>query len=316
MRAKLKHHCCLPVLAACAAAGPATLPATAPATHPAGPTAYLIPDHSGTMALPAGWSASSTSVLTGVYAVGPAGQRLLVDGLLWVSPPPTTGPAPNVFPSPARSPLTGPFTDPAAAVPMLVPQFDRLSRAAGGPGEAFGRFLAVHELKPTFPDGKAALLDYTYTLGKTPYRSVARVECDPSWRGWTLRVTEVSAPADRFDTLAAASADVVRSLRSDEGKLADDLHVAIERERQWNIDYDLNHLGEKAYARFLTEREARRTRLVPFETYYPAWAGGPTPPATQPAAPSDAPVPVEDPLPVREPYIQIPLRDRPPATRP
>ncbi len=246
----------------------------AAATRPIATVTYKFPDGSGTIDLPPGWSCQSEGIGKGVQVKGPGGESVAYNAVIWAINP--TTPAPIGHDRPFVGPRVA-FAAPADALTALLPELDRMARAAGQPEATLGRFRADHPLQPTAPRGLAALLDYDWTWGRTPYRSVSRVECVPGGSAaapWHLAWTELAAPADRFDAAAAGMAAVLRSLHPDEDAIRQAFDADVRRARRaWGSEWNLNDLDEQNRAEFEADRHARQTRMAVFERFYPAWAG-------------------------------------------
>jgi hypothetical protein len=239
-------------------------PATSPATVP---TPFNTDVYSSTM--PPGWSGEYTQ--HGSSFTGPNKAQVLLDTLIPFQPP--AAPA-GAAPDPSKGPILA-FTDPATALAAFAEQMTKHERAAGRPGAEFGPVLANHPLRPTHANGRAALLDYLRRKDGGPLkRVVARVECVPGLSAdtmWYMEMTELSAPADSFDAVASTMADVLRSVRPIEDKLHQ--RFAQETREQSPAGTDPAARFAAAERTYEAERHARATRMLPFEKFYPSWAG-------------------------------------------
>ncbi len=261
-------------------------PATEPSTVPKPFDTDLF-----TSTCPPGWT-GEYAIGHGTSYAGPDHAQVLVDMVIPFQPPAAPGqPAPD----PTKGPILA-FTGPADALVRFAEQMSQHERAAGRPGADLGPVLAVHDLRPTHDDGRAAVVDYLRRKDGGPLkRAVARVECVPGLSAdtpWYLEMTEVSAPTDAFDAMAATMADLLRSVHP----LEDELHKRFVQETRDQSPPGTDPAARVAAAdpTYAAERHARATRLLPFEKFYPDWAGhGPGGPATpadlaelDPAAPA------------------------------
>jgi hypothetical protein len=161
---------------------------------------YHFPDDTGTVGIADGWRCNNPSAMGGFLIEGPANQRITSGTMYTISTPS----------SPLRFPgsLVAPFTTPAEAFKILVPQWSQKSARAGGPSFEVDDVVPRATSKSLNPSGRAAQITYGVTEmrngSRAHYRALALVDFGPIPNGnrapitLTMMVTALRAPDATF----------------------------------------------------------------------------------------------------------------------
>lgn len=145
---------------------------------------YDYPDGTGSVGLADGWTTHSQSACDPTAITGPADQIVVLHNSANVATPDSmvvrqrqrlldmqAQNAANYarmgmnLPAPKPLPplLVAPFTDPVTALQNMIPQFSKRSEFNGGPSVALDKILSSQDLPCALPNGKRALINYTFT---------------------------------------------------------------------------------------------------------------------------------------------------------
>ena len=176
---------------------------------------YELPDGTGTVGVPDGWTAKATSMLDPMEFDGPDGAKLIVNGSLIVNTPDCQlvqmyrqsaqwARQAGMPPPPTPQGLFAKFGPPSEAEEVLSPQLNRMSQQQGLPTYESHRFVSVQPTASQLPDGRAQLLEETAVEvaadgTRTPVRTVGRVESAMLGQdAWMLEVMAMTAHDDQF----------------------------------------------------------------------------------------------------------------------
>ncbi|HET6250811.1 MAG TPA: hypothetical protein VFE47_24185 [Tepidisphaeraceae bacterium] len=234
---------------------------------------YQFPDNTGTVGVAEGYSTTSPSLMIGVVIKGPAGQEVNLafgaavntpDGPLvqtyrqmvanarqWgMQPPP---------PLPVNT-LIAPYSDPAAALKDLWPQFSRMSQAANGPALTLERILSVQKVNTMLPNGQAALIEFDFTKTaagvSTHFRSGIRWDMGPTTPGgWMIYTAQVVAPVETYQRDFPAMLAMATSLKENPQVIMEKTRINI----------------EAANARFAALQQANHELQAAFDAQHRSW---------------------------------------------
>jgi hypothetical protein len=158
---------------------------------------YDYADGTGSVGLADGWTTQSQSACDVTAIAGPADQLIVLHNSANVSTPDSMAvrqrqhllemQAQNAanyarmgmnLPAPKPLPplLVAPFTDPVTALQNMVPQFSKRSEFYNGPSVALDKILSSQDLPCALPNGKRALIDYTFTRTQNDESKLMRVQ--------------------------------------------------------------------------------------------------------------------------------------------
>jgi hypothetical protein len=223
---------------------PSPTPPAAPPTPPltlttANATEYDLPDGTGSIMLPDGWSSKAQSATGPVIADGPDEEQVIFGGQVHVLSPDgqtmqmrarTRASQAQVAamvhrPPPPEFPLLPgtivlPYTDPEHAVADLTAEWSKIGQAKGFPYTVvFDRILWHKDNPRAVPNGQAAALAYevtrTYTDGHTlVIRQFAMVQM---WKtpsaDWVMMTNGFHGPADRWKQDMPVMAAILNSFK-------------------------------------------------------------------------------------------------------
>jgi hypothetical protein len=226
-----------------AAPGNAAAAPAAPADPLAalGPDAkeYDLPDGTGSIMLPDGWSSKAQSATGPVIADGPNEEQVIFGGQIHVLSPDgqtmqmrARGRASQAQlsamvhrPPPPEPPMLPgtivlPYTDPERAVADLTAEWSKINQARGAPFTVvFDRILWHKDNPPAVPNGQAAAVAYevtrTYPDGHTlVVRQLAMIQM---WKtpsaDWVMMTNGFHGPADRWKQDAPRMAAILNSFK-------------------------------------------------------------------------------------------------------
>jgi hypothetical protein len=170
-----------------------------------------------------GWTAQAPSAVTPFAISGPADQSIGLHSMTNISTPDSPaaqqyqkhlqvmaqhyspGNPMSIYAIPTQPVLIAPLTDPATALPALIPQFSALSEFHHGPSLALDRIIASQDIASASPSVKGAVItfDFTQTLRgqSTAYRERTYVTSSSLSPGvWVWNCSwDVHAPVATFD---------------------------------------------------------------------------------------------------------------------
>ena len=200
---------------------------------------YDLPDGTGSIMLPDGWSSKAQSATGPVIADGPDEEQVIFGGQIHVNAPDgqlmqirarTRASQERMAamihrPPPPEPPLMPgtfvlPYTDPCRAVADLTAEFDKMNRAKGGPFTVvFDRILWHKDNPPAIPNGQAAGVAYqvtrTYPDGHTlVINQFAIINMFKTPSGdWTMFTNGFHGPADRWKQDLPLMSAILNSFR-------------------------------------------------------------------------------------------------------
>jgi hypothetical protein len=216
---------------------------------------FVVPDGTGTIGLPDGWTLVSNSLFGVISVKGPADQSVNLNVALPVLG--AQSPLVRIYnqnvafaqahpqfahmPPPLKGILLGELCKPVDAVKLIIPQIDKLNREAGKPGIELDEFTEVHDVPPAVAGMKAQSMDYlSFKIDgqtRTHMRSVARGESDDTTYGtWLYQTSGMSAPADHFDDDAATMYAILQSIKPDMKVMQQKLEDQLEANKQLSED--------------------------------------------------------------------------------
>jgi hypothetical protein len=200
---------------------------------------YDLPDGTGSILLPDGWSSKAQSATSPVIADGPDDEQVVFGGQVHVCAPDgqlmqmrarTRASQERMAamihrPPPPEAPLLPgtivlPYTDPQRAVADLTAEWSKIGQAKGLPFTVvFDRILWHQDNPPAVPNGQAAALAYevtrTYTDGHTlVMRQFAMIQM---WKtpsaDWVMMTNGFHGPADRWKQDMPLMAAILNSFK-------------------------------------------------------------------------------------------------------
>ena len=133
---------------------------------------YQFPDGTGAIGLAPGWSTNAQSCANTVELNGPNDEKVVLGFVISVVTPDSTpvqlqrqleanARQMGLSPPPPMQLFVAPYSAPADALKVLLPQISQASQRNGGPALTLDKILSVQPQKSQLPGGQAALISYT-----------------------------------------------------------------------------------------------------------------------------------------------------------
>ena len=251
--------------------------------------AYRMPDGTGTLGLPEGWTTKATSFLDPILVEGPNDAKLNINASIIVNTP--NGMLMQIYNRgvqmsrqynlPAPPPPVGLFIDfmsPSDAIKPLVEQMNKFCRAHNLPTTESDKIISVVPTQAQMPNGKAQLIEDTAYYVKpdgtrTLMHGVGRYESAMLGGNdaWMIQMTSMVAPDAQFAQMQPAMLAILNSGKVDQAR-CDQLGRQRAEQQQQQLAQTAENNRANLDAQFKAGQAAHKQQTASYDSYNHNWA--------------------------------------------